>query len=70
MSFVKGVQNGNAHSQPEELSFIPQNVKKIRSLFFRNRGILHFNILKAGQEMLNENFIMENEPEFRLFDLQ
>ena len=70
MSFVKGFQNGNANLQPDELSFIPQNVKKIRSLFFRNRGVLHFKTLKAGQEVLDEIFIVENEPEFTLFDLQ
>ena len=70
MSFAKGFQNGNANLQPNELSFIPQNVKKIRSLFFRNRGVLHFKILKAGQEVLNEIFIVENEPESTLSDLQ
>ncbi|KAF7998766.1 hypothetical protein HF325_006831 [Metschnikowia pulcherrima] len=70
MSFAKGFQNGDANLQPDELSFIPQNVKKIRSLFFRNRGVLHFKILKAGQEVLNEIFIVENELETTLFDLQ
>ena len=70
VSFVKGFQNGNANLQPDELSFIPQNVKKIRFLFFRNRGFLHFNILKAGQEVLNEILIVENEPGFTLFELQ
>ncbi|KAM9940028.1 hypothetical protein OXX80_000510 [Metschnikowia pulcherrima] len=70
MSFAKGCQDGNANLQPDELSFIPQNVKKMRSFFFRNRGVLHFKILKAGQEMLNEIFIMENEPEFTLFEPQ
>ncbi|OBA21566.1 hypothetical protein METBIDRAFT_83144 [Metschnikowia bicuspidata var. bicuspidata NRRL YB-4993] len=72
VSFIKGLQNGSSNLQPEELSFIPQNVKKIRFLFFRNRGFLHFNILKAGSEILAGvlETERETEPALGLFELQ
>lgn len=50
--FIKGLQNGGLNTQPDELSFLSQNVKSIRFLYFRNRGFLFFNILKSGSETL------------------
>ncbi|GEQ67760.1 hypothetical protein JCM33374_g1425 [Metschnikowia sp. JCM 33374] len=72
VSFIKGFQNGASNLQPDELSFIPQNVKKIRFLFFRNRGFLHFNVLRAGASTLDEILALERttDPALSLFDLQ
>lgn len=46
--FIKGLQNGRHNAQLDELSLLSQNEKTIRFLYFRNRGFLYFNILKAG----------------------
>lgn len=50
--FVRGVQNGC--NTVDELSFIAQNVKNVRYLYFRNRGFLYYNLLKQGSEVLSE----------------
>lgn len=60
-SFLKGLQNGGMNSQTDELSYILQNVKTIRYLFFRNRGFLYFQILKAGPEVVSEVLQMDLE---------
>lgn len=46
--FTKGLQNGGLNTKPDELSFLPQNVKSIRFLYFRNRGFLYFNVLRKN----------------------
>lgn len=54
VDFVRGFQNGSANVQPDELSFIPQNVKSVRYLYFRNKGFLHLSILKAGPTTMQQ----------------
>lgn len=53
-SFLKGLQNGGMNTQTDELSYILQNVKTIRYLYFRNRGFLYFQILKAGPQVVSK----------------
>ncbi|KAM3124472.1 hypothetical protein SBP28_003368 [Candidozyma auris] len=52
--FIKGLQNGGFNTRPDELSYVSQNVKTIRFLYFRNRGFLYFNILKRGRELIEQ----------------
>lgn len=52
--YLRGLQDGNQSTYPDLLSFVPQNVKSIRFLFFRNRGFLHYNILKSGLEVISD----------------
>lgn len=51
---VKGLQNGSLNTRPDELSYLSQNVKTIRYLYFRNRGFLYFHILQAGDSLIDE----------------
>lgn len=52
--FVKGLQNGGLNTRPDELSYLSQNVKTIRYLYFRNRGFLYFHILQSGSDLVEE----------------
>lgn len=52
--FVKGLQNGSLNTRPNELSYLSQNVKTIRYLYFRNRGFLYFHILQSGDSLIEE----------------
>lgn len=53
-AFLKGLQNGGLNTQTDELSYISQNVKTIRYLYFRNRGFLYFKILQTGAELIEK----------------
>lgn len=63
--FIRGVQNGSYDTQLNELSFLSQNVKSIRFLYFRNRGFLHFRILQGGANVLLDAYeadVRTSEP--------
>lgn len=59
--FIKGLQNGRLNTQPDELSFLSQNEKTIRFLYFRNRGFLYFNMLKKGEEEVEKAYLEDKE---------
>ncbi|KAK7679746.1 hypothetical protein QCA50_017248 [Cerrena zonata] len=57
--FIKGIQNGGSNNIADELSFLSPNVKTLRYLVFRNRGFLYYEILKSGQDFINEIYLDE-----------
>lgn len=64
--FIRGLQNGGFSTQVDELSFLSQNVKSIRFLYFRNRGLLHYKILKGGAAVIKDTLdadLAASEPD-------
>lgn len=43
---VRGIQNGGDNTANDDLQFLLQNVRRLRYLLFRNRGMLFLDILK------------------------
>lgn len=58
---IRGLQNGGLNTHPDELALLSQNVKTIRFLFFRNRAFLFFELFKAGETVLREVYIRDQQ---------
>lgn len=58
---IRGLQNGGLNTHPDELGLLSQNVKTIRFLFFRNRAFLYFEMFKAGQSVLHDVFLRDQQ---------
>ncbi|CAN3377066.1 hypothetical protein DIURU_002068 [Diutina rugosa] len=54
-SLVRGLQNGGDNTANDDLQFLSQNVRRLRHLLFRNRGMLFLDILR--------HFVDQRAPE-------
>lgn len=52
--FVRGAQNGSEFNVADTLSHVAPNVKNIRYLYLRNRGLLHLSLMRAGPGVLDK----------------
>lgn len=64
--FVKGLQNGGMNTNPDELAFISPNIKLLRYLIYRNRGMLYLEILKTGSvaDLCSSKEVITSEQKF------
>lgn len=63
--FIRGVQNGGWNQVPDEISFLSPNVKTLRYLVFRNRGLLYLDIMRNGTPLLTEEDTQSPEEKFK-----
>ena len=61
--FVRGAQNGSEFNVADTLSHVAPNVKNIRYLYLRNRGLLHLSLMRAGPGVLDKVRALEREAD-------